>query len=103
MGSKHNIHDPGDDHYYYCPNHDCPCHDDDLNDHPASNVVNVNFGARPDRCSCPICACGCPTCTPLHDTCDCPDCPVRHQYTTTDSFEYLRARANHPANHRPGV
>ena len=101
MGSKHNIHQPGDDNYYYCPTGDCPCHDDDLHDHPASNVVNVNFGRTPDYCTDPdgpARDCPCAYCT-THNWGN----PTGHQYTTTDSFLYLRARHNHPANYRPGA
>lgn len=27
MGIHNGIHTTDDDHYYYCPDNDCPCHD----------------------------------------------------------------------------
>jgi len=32
MGIYNNIHTSDDDHYYYCPVSDCPCHQPDYHD-----------------------------------------------------------------------
>lgn len=41
MGSHNNIHDTGDDNYYYCPRPDCPCHG------AAPGIIFVHF-VNPD-------------------------------------------------------
>jgi hypothetical protein len=41
MGIYNHIHDSTDDHYFYCPVNDCPCHQPDYYD--SSRNVNNFF------------------------------------------------------------
>ena len=43
MGIHNGIHTTDDDHYYYCPNNDCPCHDNYFYD------ASGNFDYNPRR------------------------------------------------------
>lgn len=69
MGTHNNIHPPTDDHHYYCPDNNCPCHGAGSdgydttgnNDHRAGNNDNLdpdNNVYTPNCCpdDCYICA-----------------------------------------------
>lgn len=70
MGTHYNIHGPGDDRYYYCPDLGCPCHgnpDDRSDDHrtlaaafdSVRNIVRAVFRldrrTQHDESTCYIC------------------------------------------------
>lgn len=42
MGPNYNIHSHDDDSYYYCPNNDCPCHDNGAIDNSGSYASKDN-------------------------------------------------------------
>ena len=48
MGIHNRVHDTDDDHYYYCPTRDCPCHDSYFYD-ASGNVDNNNHNDRNNR------------------------------------------------------
>lgn len=105
MAANHNIHTPDDDNYYYCPNNNCPCHDNTAAYYDgADNLVdalNATTNTSPCHhyccsaavCNCPKCFRDCPTCHNISDHYNAAfnndnyqhhdnDCPICHPDTT---------------------